>query len=56
LRAGLQKKGRPIEPYDALLTGCALAQRLQTEFVTGDRRRLKAFPRIARTMQAFIAN
>lgn len=34
----------------------ALAHRLQTNFVTEDRRLLKAFPSIARTMQAFIAN
>lgn len=28
LRAGLQKKGRPIGPYDVLLAGCALARAL----------------------------
>jgi predicted nucleic acid-binding protein len=32
----------------------ALAQRLQSAFVTEDRRLLKAFPSLARTMQAFV--
>jgi predicted nucleic acid-binding protein len=44
----------PVSAYDGQYV--ALAQRLQASFVTEDRRLLKAFPSIARTMQAFLAS
>lgn len=43
----------PVSAYDGQYV--ALAQRLRTAFVTEDRRLLKAFPALARTMQSFIA-
>ncbi len=42
----------PVSAYEGQYV--ALAQRLGISFITGDRRLLKAFPAIARTMESFV--